>query len=137
SRPLQPLPCGSASQVLLPSIRSRRLTRQTPARLRRERRRSSPKLPVNLRKDFREPSALRQPGIDTLDPALDLFLPRGVHVRLSSCFAAFQKSTSESQLLIVRQPQRILRALRQLRTHTVFSRPPRTSIHGRRFSAVP
>src|SRR5688572_23289222 len=32
NRPLRPPPCGSASQVLFPLIRSKRLTRQTPAR---------------------------------------------------------------------------------------------------------
>ena len=96
-----------------------------PARLRRERRRSSPKLPVNLRNDFCERSALRQPGVDPLDPALDLFLPRAVDFGLSIRFAAFQKRASESQLLVVRQPQRILRDLRQLRTHEPILRLPK------------
>lgn len=65
---------------------------------------------------------------------LDLVLPRRLHVIISNRFAILQKRPGQSQLLIMRQPQGVLRDLGQLRTHAVIL-PTRTrSVERRDFA---
>ena len=122
----QLLPCGNTTQAPPLSFCSKRLIPRTRTRLRRGRRPSSTKLPINVCHHFRKRAALRQAGINAFDPLLNLFLPRRLHVSLSCRFTPLQRRAGQSHMLIMSQLQGILRDLGQFRTHCFSVSTPET-----------
>ncbi len=92
-------------------------------------------LPINLRHHVRKRAGLRDAGIDSLNPVLDLILPSRVHLGLSTRLAPLQKGACQSQLPPVRQSQSLLSDLSQLRTHEAIV-PANRNLSRRAFFAA-
>ena len=68
-------------------------------------------MPINLRHYLRKRAALCQTRIDVLDSALDFILPSLICLIISACLTPLQKRSRQSQLLLVRKAQSLLRDL--------------------------